>query len=180
VASTRSRASGRLPILAAYALPVAPATFLFVLTIVYFIKFGTDVLLVSPGAIATIFGLSRIWDAVSDPVAGFLSDGTRLAFGRRRSWILGSALPMALTALMVWSPPQGLEGMGLVVWLAIGIFGFSTASTAFEVPHNALGADLSDTAEMRGLLPERATWGLFVRTPSIGGAENGAYFAYPL
>jgi GPH family glycoside/pentoside/hexuronide:cation symporter len=158
VASTRSRASGRLPILAAYALPVAPATFLFVLTIVYFIKFGTDVLLVSPGAIATIFGLSRIWDAISDPVAGFFSDGTRLAFGRRRSWILGSALPMALTALMVWSPPQGLEGTGLVVWLAIGIFGFSTAYTAFEVPHNAFGAELSDTAEMRGLLFGARTW----------------------
>lgn len=158
MASTQADDQRRLPILAAYALPVAPATFLFALTLVYFIKFGTDVLLVSPGALATIFGLSRIWDAISDPVAGFLSDGTRLAFGRRRTWILGSAVPMALTALMVWSPPQGLEGMGLVVWLGVGIFGFSTAYTAFEVPHNAFGAELSTTAEMRGLLFGARSW----------------------
>ena len=150
-----------LPTLTAYAFPVAPATFLFVLTFVYFIKFGTDVLLVSPGAIATIFGLSRLWDAVSDPIAGFLSDGTRVSFGRRRTWILGSTVPMALTALMVWSPPGGLDGLPLLVWLGVGLFGFSTAYTAFEVPHNALGAELSEDSDMRGLLFGARTW-LFV------------------
>jgi len=150
-----------LPTLAAYASPVAPATFLFVLTFVYFIKFGTDVLLIAPGAIATIFGLSRLWDAVSDPIAGFLSDGTRVSFGRRRTWIIGSALPMALTALMVWSPPRDLDGLPLLVWLTIGLFGFSTAYTAFEVPHNALGAELSEDSRMRGLLFGVRTW-LFI------------------
>ena len=150
-----------LPTLTAYAFPVAPATFLFVLTFVYFIKFSTDVLLVAPGAIATIFGLSRLWDAVSDPIAGFLSDGTRVSFGRRRTWILGSAVPMALTALMVWSPPRDLEGLPLLVWLSVGLFGFSTAYTAFEVPHNALGAELSENSDMRGLLFGARTW-LFV------------------
>ncbi len=154
----RDRTSIAPATLLAYALPVAPATFLFVLTIVYFIKFATDVLLVPPGAIATIFGLSRIWDAVSDPVAGFLSDATRASFGRRRTWILGSALPMALTAWMVWSPPRELEGLPLLVWLTVGIFGFSTAFTAFEVPHNALGAELSEDSQARGVIFGVRAW----------------------
>ena len=156
-----ARMAINVPVLSAYAFPVAPATFLFVLTFVYFIKFSTDVLLVSPGAIATIFGLSRLWDAVSDPMAGYMSDRTRVAFGRRRTWIMGSSLPMALTALMIWSPPRDLDGLALLVWLSIGLFGFSTAYTAFEVPHNALGAELSEDTEARGVLFGARSW-LFV------------------
>ncbi len=147
---------------AAYALPAAPATFLFVLTFVYFVKFSTDVLLVAPGVIALVFGLSRIWDAVSDPMAGFLSDRTRVRFGRRRSWVLASALPMALATVMLWSPPRELEGLLLVVWLTVGLFAFSTAYTAFEVPHLALGAELSEQPETRSLLYGARTWSFVI------------------
>ncbi len=143
---------------AAYSLPAAPVTFLFVLTFVYFVKFSTDVLLVAPGAIALVFGLSRIWDAVSDPMAGFLSDRTRLRFGRRRSWVLASALPIALATVMLWSPPRELDGSLLIVWLAIGLFAFSTAYTIFEVPHLALGAELSERPQTRSLLYGARTW----------------------
>ena len=40
----------------------------------YIMKFSTDVLLISPAIMGTIFGVSRVWDAISDPLVGYVSD----------------------------------------------------------------------------------------------------------
>ena len=44
-------------------------------------KFSTDVLLIAPAVMGAIFSISRIWDAISDPIAGYLSDRTTFKFG---------------------------------------------------------------------------------------------------
>jgi Na+/melibiose symporter-like transporter len=108
-----------------------------------YMNFATDVLLVAPATIGAIFFASKLWDAVSDPVVGFLSDRTTWRFGRRRSWMLASSVPVAGFAIMLWAPPAGLSETELVLWLGVAIFGFYTAYTAFYVPHLALGAELS-------------------------------------
>ena len=56
----------------------------------YLMKFATDVLLIAPAAMGTIIAASRLWDAVSDPLAGYLSDRTRSRLGRRRAWMFAS------------------------------------------------------------------------------------------
>ncbi len=68
-----------------YSLPGAALGFTFMLTSVYLLKYAADVLLIAPGVMGMIYGLSRIWDAVTDPIAGYLSDRTRARAGRRRS-----------------------------------------------------------------------------------------------
>jgi GPH family glycoside/pentoside/hexuronide:cation symporter len=126
-----------------YGLPAAPVYFTFMLTAVYLLKYTTDVLLVAPGVMGVLYGLSRIWDAVSDPIAGYLSDRTRSRLGRRRSWLLASALPIALGFAMMWSPPDALSGAGLAAWLGLGVFVYFTGTTCFSIPHESLGAELS-------------------------------------
>ena len=110
---------------------------------IYLLKFSTDILLLAPAVMGTIVGLSRLWVAFTDPAAGYWSDRTRTRLGRRRSWILAAALPIALGVFMVWNPPRDLEGTALIVWMAVGMFGLSTALTMFTVPHLSLGAELS-------------------------------------
>lgn len=127
----------------AYAAPMIPVLFMTQLVFTYFVRFGADVLLMAPATISLIFGLSRVWDAVSDPLAGYLSDRTTLRFGRRRPWILGSAFAFVLMSVMVWSPPSALEGAWLTAWVTVAVFGYMAALTIFEVPHYALGAELS-------------------------------------
>jgi GPH family glycoside/pentoside/hexuronide:cation symporter len=136
---------GRLPLatLLLYGLPAAPIHFTFMLTGVYLFKYSTDVLLVAPEVIGFLYGASRIWDAVSDPIAGHLSDRTRSRFGRRRSWLLASAPVVAVGFAMMWSPPGGLGGTALAVWLGAGVFVFFTGTTLFSIPHESLGAELS-------------------------------------
>ena len=62
----------------------------------YMMKFSTDVLLIAPATMGMLFFGSRLWDAVSDPMAGFLSDRTRSRFGRRRSWMFAAPIPIAI------------------------------------------------------------------------------------
>ncbi len=126
-----------------YALPMIPIGFMGGLVSMYLLKFSTDVLLIAPGVIGLLFGLSRMWDAISDPLAGYWSDRTRTRLGRRRPWLIASCAPLGLLFLALWSPPVSLTSSQLVVWMGAGIILFYTASTALGIPHLALGAELT-------------------------------------
>ena len=169
----------RNAVIAAYNIPTVGVGYMFLLVNMYMMKFATDDLLISPSTMGLIFGISRIWDAVTDPVAGFLSDRTGSRYGRRRPWILGAILPIAVAFYMLWSPPLALEGGWLVGWTAAGIFLFYSAMTVFIVPHTSLGAELSlDHHERTRIFGVRhVTWtlGSFVAVGGMAmliGAEN--------
>jgi len=136
----------------AYGAPATGAGYMYLLLGLYVMKFSTDVLLIAPAVMGLIFSASRIWDAVSDPLVGYLSDRTRSRFGRRRSWILASVIPIAATFIMVFAPPAGLEGSALVAWMAVAIIGFYSVMTLFFVPHLSLGAELSSSYHERSRL----------------------------
>ena len=105
----------------------------------YVMKFSTDVLLIAPAVMGAIFSLSRIWDAISDPLVGYLSDRTTLRLGRRRTWILGSCLPISIGFYAVFAPPFSMQGDDLTLWMTLAIIGFYSAMTLFFVPHMASG-----------------------------------------
>jgi GPH family glycoside/pentoside/hexuronide:cation symporter len=132
--------------------PGLGAGYMYLMLALYVMKFATDVLLIAPAIMGLIFSASRIWDAISDPIVGYLSDRTRVRFGRRRSWILGSTLPIGAAFIMVFAPPQDLTGMGLVIWMGVAIIGFYSAMTVFFVPHLSLGAELSNNYHERSRL----------------------------
>ena len=132
--------------------PGLGAGYMYLMMALYVMKFATDVLLIAPAIMGLIFSASRIWDAVSDPVVGYLSDRTRIRYGRRRTWILASTLPIGAAFIMVFAPPAGLTGAGLVIWMAVAIIGFYSAMTVFFVPHLSLGAELSSSYHERSRL----------------------------
>jgi Na+/melibiose symporter-like transporter len=131
-----------------YSLPAAGSNFMENLIGMYLLKFATDVLLLAPGLVALFFGLARVWDAVSDPIVGYWSDRTRHRMGRRRPWILASALPLGLAFVAVWSPPD-LAPDALRVWVCAAVILFYTAQTALAVPHLAWGAELAASGHDR-------------------------------
>lgn len=135
----------RVPIalLLAYAAPMIPINFALVLFMSYISNYAIDVLLVPPAAMGMIFMAGRLWDGVTDPVAGIWSDRTRHRLGRRRPWILASALPIAVFGWMSWSAPAELSQTALIVWMIVAVFGFNAAMTFFLTPHQALGAELT-------------------------------------
>ncbi len=144
------RVPGRMVL--AYGAPGIGAGYMYLLLGLYVMKFSTDVLLIAPAIMGLIFSASRIWDAVSDPLVGYLSDRTRSRWGRRRSWLVASIVPIAAAFIMVFAPPASLSQEALVAWMAVAIIGFYSAMTVFFVPHLSLGAELSKSYHERSRL----------------------------
>lgn len=157
-------AAVRLPMstLLVYSAPSIGQAFMFMFTGMYLLKYSTDVLGVAPAAMGTIFMVSRLWDAVSDPLAGYLSDRTKSRWGRRRPWLLLGAGPVCLAFFFMLTPPPDLEGAALTSWMAISVVAFYTAMTVYNMPHDALGAELSqDYVERNRVFGiKRAVFGL--------------------
>jgi GPH family glycoside/pentoside/hexuronide:cation symporter len=113
------------------------------MVLIYLLKFSTETLGLAPALVGSLFAVGRIWDGVSDPVAGWLSDRTRTRIGRRRPWMFAAALPLALSYYALWSPPAGLDGALPAIWLGGFLLLFYSTSTCFSIPHASLGAELS-------------------------------------
>lgn len=140
-----------LPIarLLAYGGPILGLAYLLFFVQFYFLKFATDVLLLSPAIVGALFAAAKLWDAVSDPLVGSWSDRSRSPWGRRRPFLV-AALPLLVAGfVMLWSPPAALAGARLVAWCGAGLFVFYTAFTLYTLPHVALGAELSTDSHQR-------------------------------
>ena len=133
----------------AYAIPDAAVHYLYLLLVLGYTIYAIDELGLDPAAIGWIWFISKVWDAISDPLVGHWSDSTESRWGRRRPWLIGSAFPLALTALALWTPPRGLDGTALIAWVGVVFLAFFTAYPAFEVPRLALGAELSQQRSER-------------------------------
>ena len=132
-----------------YAIPDGAVHYLYLLLVLGYTKYAIDELGIEPAAIGWIWLVSKVWDAVSDPLVGHWSDSTRSRWGRRRPWLIGAAVPLSLTAMALWLPPSSLAGSAMIGWVGIAFLAFFTAYTAFEVPHLALGAELSQERRER-------------------------------
>jgi GPH family glycoside/pentoside/hexuronide:cation symporter len=153
----------------------------------YLFKFSTDVLLIAPGVMGLLYGVSRIWDAISDPLVGRMSDLTRSRLGRRRSWIFASIPATGLAFIMLWAPPSTLDTLGLSVWVGVALLIFSTAQTMFSVPHYALGvemtSDYNERTRVFGVRQLMGGAGLLIGVVSFYGlasADDPRAFALPL
>lgn len=90
-----------------------------------------------------------IWDAVNQPIFGYLSDRTRTRYGRRKPWIY-SAIPLfMLTFIMVFSVPEGLAGNDLFIWFLIALILFEGVATILWVNYGALFPELFKGNQLR-------------------------------
>ncbi|GAA3402442.1 MFS transporter [Paenibacillus hodogayensis] len=83
-----------------------------------------------------------IWDAVNNPMAGYLSDRTRTRWGRRKPWIYASIPLLAATFIMVFAVPGGLSGTSLFIWFLTALILFEAVSTIIWVNYGALFPEL--------------------------------------
>lgn len=96
--------------------------------------------------------IAVLFDALSDPLVGSLSDTTRSRWGRRHPYMYAAAVPFAVSFYYLFSPPGGLSETGLFVWLTGFAVLTRTFLTFYSVPHMSLGAELSQDYDERTLL----------------------------
>lgn len=112
------------------------------------LTFMVNELAVSPALAGTVILLPRLWDVVTDPVAGSLSDRTRSRWGPRRPWLLGGAILMPIAFVGLFQVP-GLSGTGAAMWvLGLYVLG-TTAFTIYQVPYVAMPAEMTDSEDER-------------------------------
>jgi Na+/melibiose symporter-like transporter len=150
---------GRLtrPVLAAYAAPALPLAAMYFPVYVFLAEFYASAHGLPVGAIGVVFILVRLFDAVSDPVAGIVSDCWTTRWGRRRPWLAAGAPVVVVSAWMLFVPPPGVGLVGFAIWLFLLTLGW----TAMLTPYFAWGAELTgDYAERGRVSVWRETAGL--------------------
>jgi GPH family glycoside/pentoside/hexuronide:cation symporter len=96
------------------------------------------------------YGLGRLWDAVNDPIVGWLSDKTvNPRLGPRLPWILWSSVPLGVVmALMWWLPPWESHTTKFLVFLGISVLA-NSLYTCLNLPYTALAAELTTDVGLR-------------------------------
>jgi Na+/melibiose symporter-like transporter len=95
--------------------------------------FWTDVALIGPGVAALWLLISKLWDAVNDPIIGFLADRTQTKMGRYRPWIF-SFIPASVLSVCVFTVLPGQAGTtGQAAFSLISYFLFVFVATMGEV-----------------------------------------------
>lgn len=97
-----------------------------------------------PGTLAGLaITIALVFDAVTDPLVGAVSDRWRSKIGRRHPFMFTAPVPVMLCLFLIYSPPEGWGDFGLFAWLTGLTVVMRSAMTLYHVPHLALGAELS-------------------------------------
>ena len=78
--------------------------------------------------------ITRLWDAVSDPMMGILADRTKTRWGKYRPYLLFFALPFAVCGVLLFTTPEN----GKTVWAYITYIMMMTVYTGINVPYGSL------------------------------------------
>jgi Na+/melibiose symporter-like transporter len=117
---------------------------------VLYLIFLTDIIGLNPAIAATAILISKVWDAISDPLMGIISDNTRSKFGRRRPYIFFGGIMVIIAFALMWMPIGGWQSETGKVVFAISTFLFySTISTIIAVPYSSLSAEITTHVKER-------------------------------
>jgi GPH family glycoside/pentoside/hexuronide:cation symporter len=125
--------------------------------------FLTNVAGLNPAWAGSVLLISKVWDAINDPLVGALSDRTYSRWGRRYPWMLAGAVPLGLTFFLQWLVPTNQPLLLFAYYVGMGVL-FNTAYTAVNLPYTAL------TPELTRDYDERTSLNSFRFAFSIGGS----------
>lgn len=122
----------------------------------FFLFFYTSVLFVPAHIVGLALLVSLVFDAISDPFIGALSDRVRLKkWGSRRRLMLIALVPLSIGLILTFNPAAHLNEKELVVWMFSTALFTRTALSLFYIPYMALGVDMSsdylERSEISGL-----------------------------
>jgi len=113
----------------------------------------TQVLGLSAAYAGLALSVTTLWDAVTDPVMGHVTDNTRSRFGRRQPYLLWGGVALAVSFFLLWALPEKFSTAAAIFWCVLLInLVVRTAVTVFVVPYTALGFEICPDYENRSRL----------------------------
>ncbi|NMC06484.1 MAG: MFS transporter, partial [Candidatus Lokiarchaeota archaeon] len=142
------------------------------------------------GLAANFIGMSAliyaIWNAVNDPLFGFVSDSTKSKRGRRIPYMLFTAPFLGLTFILIWLVPTALPEWDMFWWMLITMLLYDTTYTIIYLAYSALLPELTESDAERGELQKYASVLQLVGTilgfllPDMVRPKEGAISLTPL
>lgn len=156
----------------AYGLPGLATLFTFTMFTTYGLYFFTDVVGLSAGFAGTIMTIGTIWDAFTDPLVGMLSDGRDPKKGRRRPFLLVSAVPFGIITWLLFTAWDFVEWKQKVYFIIVSL-AFYTVQTTTDIPYTSLSGEVTDDYNTRSVLATiRTFWAI------VGVAIGGGIMIY--
>lgn len=113
------------------------------LNVMYF-KFLTDVMMIPAGISGTIVLVTKVWDAVIDPVIGVASDNTRTRWGRRRPAIFAGGFLIVAAFALLFMPVQGFAQVAKIAYITFSWMFSCTVSSYIAIAYSSLSGELSN------------------------------------
>ena len=116
---------------------------------VLYLVFLTDFVKLNPFLAGIVVLISEIWDAISDPLMGIISDNTKTRFGRRRPYIFAGGCLLAVGFALIFMP-IGTENQTVkFIYCAATYLFYNTISTMINVSYSSMSAEISTVSEER-------------------------------
>jgi len=117
----------------------------------YLAFFYTEVFGLSAAAAGTMFLITRVFDAVTDPMMGVIADRTRSRWGKYRPYLLYGAIPFAVIGTIAFFTPD-FAATGKIVYAYITYILLMTAYSAVNIPYASLLGVISSDPKERNVL----------------------------
>ena len=132
-------------------------------------KYYTDVLELSVLSVMVMTIIARIWDAINDPLWGRIIDGARVRpDGRYRHWLKVFAVPVALSAILMFVKIPGLSGSGYLAYAYVTYILFGMLYTCINIPYGSMAQVItSDDKERSSLSVFRSIGSTFGAMPAM-------------
>ncbi|HMB00266.1 MAG TPA: MFS transporter, partial [Spirochaetota bacterium] len=114
-----------------------------VIILMFFLKFLTDVVHIRPALAGIALVAGKLWDAVSDPLIGIISDRTKSSLGRRRFFLLSFCLPGSVSFTLLWLFINNGNDLIKIIYYTFAYITFKTFFTLLNVPYQALGTEIT-------------------------------------
>lgn len=115
------------------------------------LKYMTSALGIAMAVASTIMMVAKIWDAITDPLMGFISDNTRGRWGRRKPYMVVGGALVVVALLMLFLPVRswGVSVGGCTAYVLIFYLVWNTVSTLTQVPYCSMSGDISPSFRER-------------------------------
>ena len=129
----------------------------------FLLFYYTDVAGINPALAGAALLVGKLtWDAINDPLLGYLSDRTHSRFGRRRIYMLAGAVPLGIAAWIMFSLPKDLTGISAFLAVLGSFWLVDTFHTMTTTPYYALTPELTrDYNERASLTSIRMVFSVF-------------------
>lgn len=124
-----------------------------ILPALYAQRFGIDLAL-----IGTVMLLARVFDAVTDPLIGYLSDGTHSRFGPRKPWVVAGSVLVVLAIYCLFRPGEDVGSLYFLTFSLLIYLGW----TVMEIPYASWALELSRDTKERARINASRTLFLFI------------------